>query len=62
MAVGGFQITGENGFVLGGIVIATVTAIVIYHGGNAIARLRRTGADDPKPLQAVGALGGDPES
>lgn len=60
VAVGGFTITGENGFELGGIVIATVAAIVIYHGGNAIARLRRTGADDPKPLEAVGPLGGDP--
>lgn len=62
MAVGGFAIKGEGGFELGGIVIATVAAIIIYHGGNAIARVRRTGADDPKPLEAVGALGGDPES
>ncbi|GAA3933193.1 uracil-xanthine permease family protein [Microbacterium soli] len=60
MAVGGYAIVGENGFELGGIVIATVAAIVIYHGGNAIARLRRTGADDPKPLAGVGAPGGDP--
>ncbi|MFE6736444.1 uracil-xanthine permease family protein [Microbacterium sp. NPDC057650] len=61
VAVGGFAIQGENGFELGGIVIATVAAIIIYHGGNAIARLRRTGADDPKPLAAVGPIGGDPE-
>ncbi|MFC4138709.1 MULTISPECIES: uracil-xanthine permease family protein [unclassified Microbacterium] len=61
VAVGGFAIKGENGFELGGIVIATVAAIVIYHGGNAIARLRKTGADDPKPLAAVGPIGGDPE-
>ncbi|MGB4137551.1 MAG: solute carrier family 23 protein [Microbacterium sp.] len=60
VAVGGFAIKGENGFELGGIVLATVAAILIYHGGNAIARLRRTGADDPKPLAAVGPLGGDP--
>ena len=62
IAVGGFMIKEDNGFELGGIVIATLAAIVIYHGGNAIARLRRTGADDPKPLVAVGAPGGDPES
>ncbi|WP_295014772.1 uracil-xanthine permease family protein [uncultured Microbacterium sp.] len=61
IAVGGFTITaGDSGFVLGGIVIATVAAIVIYHGGNAIARLRRSGADDPRPIEAVGPLGGDP--
>lgn len=62
MAVGGFMIKDEaSGFELGGIVIATVAAILIYHLGNLIARLRKTGADDPKPLEAVGPLGGDPE-
>ncbi|GAT74411.1 uracil-xanthine permease family protein [Microbacterium hydrocarbonoxydans] len=61
MAVGGFAIKDEaSGFELGGIVIATVAAILIYHLGNLIARVRRSGADDPKPLQAVGPLGGDP--
>ncbi len=61
IAVGGFSIAiKDSGFVLGGIVIATVAAIVIYHGGNAIARLRRTGADDPRPIEPVGPLGGDP--
>ncbi|MGN8026633.1 uracil-xanthine permease family protein [Microbacterium sp. 22242] len=61
IAVGGFSIAiKDSGFVLGGIVIATVAAIVVYHGGNAIARLRRSGADDPRPLQAVGPMGGDP--
>jgi len=61
IAVGGFSIAvKDSGFVLGGIVIATVAAIVIYHGGNAIARLRRSGADDPRPLEAVGPMGGDP--
>ncbi|GAA5154962.1 solute carrier family 23 protein [Microbacterium pseudoresistens] len=61
IAVGGFMIKDENsGFELGGIVIATLAAIVIYHLGNLIARLRRTGADDPRPLAAVGPMGGDP--
>lgn len=61
IAVGGFIIKDEgSGFELGGIVIATLAAIVIYHGGNLIARARKTGADDPKPLEAVGPLGGDP--
>ena len=45
----------------GGIVIATVAALVIYHAGNAIARARKTGADDGGPIPAVGPLGGDPE-
>ncbi|MBS1905082.1 MAG: nitrate reductase [Actinobacteria bacterium] len=61
IAVGGFSISiKDSGFMLGGIVIATVAAIIIYHGGNAIARLRRSGADDPRPLEAVGPMGGDP--
>jgi len=61
MAVGGFIIKDEgSGFELGGIVIATVAAILIYHVGNLIARVRKSGADDPKPLEAVGPLGGDP--
>jgi hypothetical protein len=29
--------------------------------GNAIARWRRTGADDGGPIPAVGQLGGDPQ-
>ncbi|WP_424937211.1 MULTISPECIES: uracil-xanthine permease family protein [Bacteria] len=62
LAVGGFIVKDEgSGFELGGIVIATLAAIVIYHGGNLVARLRRSGADDPRPLEAVGPLGGDPE-
>ncbi|WP_217178684.1 uracil-xanthine permease family protein [Streptomyces sp. AC495_CC817] len=61
MAVGGFMIKDEaSGFELGGIVIATVAAILVYHLGNLVARLRKTGADDPKPLEAVGPIGGDP--
>jgi len=47
-------------FSFGGIVLGTVAALLIYHVGNLIARARRTGADDPRPLEAVGPLGGDP--
>jgi len=47
-------------FAFGGIVLGTVAALLIYHVGNAIARARKTGADDPRPLEAVGPLGGDP--
>ncbi|MBO9626870.1 MAG: nitrate reductase [Microbacterium sp.] len=61
MAVGGFIIKDEaSGFELGGIVIATVAAILIYHLGNLVARARRSGADDGGPIPAVGPLGGDP--
>ncbi|GAA5034401.1 uracil-xanthine permease family protein [Microbacterium fluvii] len=45
----------------GAIVLGTVAALVIYHGGNAVARWRRTGADDGGPIPAVGQLGGDPQ-
>ncbi|MCR2782969.1 MULTISPECIES: solute carrier family 23 protein [unclassified Microbacterium] len=45
----------------GAIVLGTVAALVIYHAGNAIARWRRTGADDGGPIPAVGQLGGDPQ-
>lgn len=41
------------------IVLGTVAALVIYHGGNAIARWRRTGADDGGPIMPIGPLGGD---
>lgn len=59
MAIAGFSIQwGE--FQLGAIVIAAATALVIYHLGNAIARWRKTGADDGGPIPAVGPLGGDP--
>ncbi|MCZ0711331.1 nitrate reductase [Microbacterium paraoxydans] len=47
-------------FAFGGIVLGTVAALLIYHLGNLIARARKTGADDPKPLEPVGPLGGDP--
>ncbi|MDF2917064.1 MAG: nitrate reductase, partial [Microbacterium sp.] len=40
--------------------LGSVAALVIYHLGNAIARARKTGADDGGPIPAVGPLGGDP--
>ncbi|WP_309128853.1 solute carrier family 23 protein [Microbacterium sp.] len=59
IAVGGFAMSW-GAFQLGAIVLGTVAAILIYHLGNAIARARRTGADDGGPIPAVGPLGGDP--
>jgi uracil-xanthine permease len=59
MAIAGFSIQWGD-FQLGAIVIAAATALVIYHLGNAIARWRKTGADDGGPIPAVGPLGGDP--
>nr|WP_274636748.1 solute carrier family 23 protein [Microbacterium bovistercoris] len=52
---------GWGDFQLTGIVLGAAAALVIYHGGNAIARARKTGADDGGPIPAVGPLGGDPE-
>jgi uracil-xanthine permease len=60
IAVGGFAMSW-GAFQLGAIVIGTVAALLIYHLGNAIARWRRSGADDGGPIPAVGPLGGDPE-
>lgn len=60
IAVGGFAMTW-GAFQLGAIVLGTVAALLIYHLGNAIARWRRSGADDGGPIPAVGPLGGDPE-
>ncbi|WP_309064812.1 uracil-xanthine permease family protein [Microbacterium sp.] len=60
IAIAGFAM-GWGAFQLGAIVIGTVAALLIYHLGNAIARWRRTGADDGGPIPAVGPLGGDPE-
>lgn len=60
IGIAGFQIKND-GFELGGIVLGTVAALVIYHAGNAIARARKTGADDGGPIPAVGQLGGDPQ-
>ncbi|MFT3797795.1 uracil-xanthine permease family protein [Microbacterium sp.] len=45
-----------------GIILGTLAALVIYHGGNAIARWRRTGADDGGPIVPIGQLGGDPDA
>ncbi len=60
IAIAGFTMNlGSLSF--GAIVLGTVAAIVIYHAGNAIARLRKTGADDGGPIPAVGQLGGDPQ-
>ncbi|MRH28237.1 nitrate reductase [Microbacterium sp. SYP-A9085] len=53
---------GWGEFQLTGIVLGAAAALVIYHGGNAIARARQTGADDGGPIPAVGPLGGDPEN
>ncbi len=61
VAVGGF-VWQPEGFEFGGIVLGTVAALVIYHVGNAIARVRKTGADDGGPIPAVGPIGGDPEN
>lgn len=60
IAIAGFTMQwGE--FQLGAIVIGAAAALLIYHVGNAIARWRRTGADDGGPIPAVGPLGGDPQ-
>ncbi len=61
IAIAGFTMQwGE--FQLGAIVIGAAAALLIYHLGNAIARARRTGADDGGPIPAVGQLGGDPQN
>ncbi|QHF21018.1 nitrate reductase [Rathayibacter sp. VKM Ac-2762] len=60
IAIAGFSFS-SGGFELGGIVLGAGAALVIYHLGNAIARWRRTGADDGGPLPAIGQLGGDPQ-
>ncbi|GAA1998947.1 uracil-xanthine permease family protein [Microbacterium ulmi] len=60
IAIAGFSLTwGQLQF--GGIVLGTFAALTIYHGGNAIARWRRTGADDGGPIVPIGQLGGDPQ-
>lgn len=61
MAIAGFTMN-LGGIEFGAIVLGTIAALVIYHLGNAIARARRTGADDGGPIPAVGQLGGDPEN
>lgn len=59
IAIAGFTIVWGD-FQLGAIVIGAAAALLIYHLGNAIARARKTGADDGGPIPAVGPLGGDP--
>ncbi|MCR2813103.1 nitrate reductase [Microbacterium sp. zg.Y1090] len=58
IAIAGFTMDWGS-LQFGAIVLGTVAALAIYHGGNAIARWRRTGADDGGPIPAVGQLGGD---
>ena len=59
IAIAGFKMNlGQLQF--GGIVLGTLAALAIYHGGNAIARARKTGADDGGPIVPIGQLGGDP--
>ena len=60
IAIAGFTMNlGTLSF--GAIVLGTVAALLIYHVGNAIARARKTGADDGGPIVPIGQLGGDPE-
>lgn len=59
IAIAGFMMSWGS-FQLGAIVLGTVAALVIYHLGNAIARWRKSGADDGGPIPAVGPIGGDP--
>ncbi|MBA8814961.1 NCS2 family nucleobase:cation symporter-2 [Microbacterium halimionae] len=49
IAIAGFTMQWGD-FQLGAIVIGTAAALIIYHGGNALARWRKTGADDGGPL------------
>ncbi len=60
IAIAGFVVTAP-GLELGGIVLGTVAALLIYHLGNLIARWRKTGADDGGPIVPIGQLGGDPQ-
>jgi uracil-xanthine permease len=61
IGIAGFTLKWDS-FELGGIVLGTAAALLIYHLGNLIARARRTGADDGGPIPAVGPLGGDPKA
>ncbi len=60
IAIAGFSMSWGS-FQLGAIVIGSLAALLVYHLGNAIARWRKSGADDGGPIPAVGPLGGDPE-
>lgn len=59
IAIAGFTMQWGD-FQLGAIVIGAAAALLIYHVGNAVARARKTGADDGGPLPVIGPLGGDP--
>lgn len=60
MGIAGFTMAWGD-FSLGAIVLGSIAALVIYHLGNLIARVRKTGADDGGAIPAVGQLGGDPQ-
>lgn len=60
LAIAGYSMNWGS-LTFGGIVLGTVGALVIYHLGNAIARARKTGADDGGPIVPIGPLGGDPQ-
>ncbi|KAA9106408.1 uracil-xanthine permease family protein [Microbacterium rhizomatis] len=60
IAIAGFTMQWGD-FQLGAIVLGAAAALLIYHVGNAIARWRKTGADDGGPLPVIGQLGGDPQ-
>lgn len=60
LAIAGYSMNW-GALTFGGIVLGTVAALVIYHVGNAIARARKTGADDGGPIVPIGQLGGDPQ-
>lgn len=60
LAIAGYSMNW-GALTFGGIVLGTVAALVIYHLGNAIARARKTGADDGGPIVPIGQLGGDPQ-
>ncbi|QIG38885.1 nitrate reductase [Microbacterium sp. 4R-513] len=60
IAIAGFTMQWGD-FQLGAIVLGAAAALLIYHLGNAIARWRKTGADDGGPIPAVGPIGGDPQ-
>jgi NCS2 family nucleobase:cation symporter-2 len=60
IAIAGFTMNlGALSF--GAIVLGTLAALAIYHGGNAIARWRSTGGDDGGPIVPIGQLGGVPQ-
>lgn len=60
IAIAGFTMNLGT-LTFGAIVLGTFAALAIYHGGNAIARWRKTGADDGGPIVPIGQLGGDPQ-